>query len=96
MSRSEGTPTQFANALSAIDDMLQFRIIQKGYGLGCSIHEVAGLVEEERREMWDEVHKENVTSFRDELIDIAVAAIYGVASIDAGSFLPWDVDKSSD
>ena len=82
MNRLVGTPEQFSNALCSINDMLAFRLGQKGYGLGCSIHEVAGLVEEERQEMWDEVHRENLTSFRDELIDIAVAAIWGITSID--------------
>ena len=53
-----------------------------GMGALVSPHEIFGCLAEEFTEAQDEMHANNDKKFADELLDIAVAAILGVASLD--------------
>jgi hypothetical protein len=62
---------------------IETRLYAKGSGLFVDKHQIWGIIDEEMREFKDEIHLNNVQKARVELIDIAVAAIWGIASIDA-------------
>lgn len=47
-----------------------------------NLHELLGVMHEEFDEFADEVRDNNSAKAREELLDIAVAAIWGIASID--------------
>ena len=64
------------------------RLIEKGDGTAASYHEVLGFITEEYMELIDAVRKNNVREIKSELIDIAVACVFGVACIDAGT-MDW-------
>jgi hypothetical protein len=46
-----------------------------------SPHEAYGYVAEEVKELLDAVHKNNISSVRSELMDVAISAIWAVASM---------------
>ncbi len=60
---------------------LRKAIKQKGSGSYSSIHEILGLLTEEYHEIIDAVHKKDVKDVKSELIDVAIVALWGVASI---------------
>lgn len=61
---------------------LLYRLDQKGPGVMASSHEILGIIQDEVIEYRDEVHKKsNAGAKIEELKDIAVAAIFGIASI---------------
>ena len=60
----------------------------KGYGALVSRHEILGVVTEEYNELTEAVKSKTLKEVRDELIDIAVGCIFGVACIDANA-LDW-------
>jgi hypothetical protein len=86
-----------AGAMDALRAELGRRLSEKGQGTFASKHEVLGVVTEEYEEVSDAVHRGKVergplTEFnvraagpflRDELLDLAVACVFGVACIDA-------------
>lgn len=67
---------------------LDRRLKQKGYGTFASTHEIAGVVDEEHREMMEALHKNDKTHLKSELLDIAVGSVFGVACINANT-LDW-------
>jgi hypothetical protein len=69
-------------------DKIDFRLKQKGDGIFVSSHEVLGAVTEEYVEYEREVETNSHERQRKELLDIAVAAILGMASIDSGE-MDW-------
>lgn len=71
------------SAQNAVDRKIRERLVQKGAGLFVDPHQIYGIVAEEAKELMDALHKNNLDGMRDELADIAVAAIWGIASIDA-------------
>lgn len=69
----------------AFDEIISktfFRLNQKGeYGF-LSKHEILGVIAEEYHELLESVKNDvDETKFNDELIDVAVACIFGLASI---------------
>lgn len=83
--RKELTHSDFVNALEEVDEKLSRRMLQKGMGTYASIHEILGIVQEEVTEYQEEVHAKNDREAQvQELIDIAVGAIWGIASIRSG------------
>lgn len=71
----------------AFDDIkakLTFRIKQKGGGAYASRHEIYGILAEEMEEYLDEVRANDDVKGRVELLDIAVAAIWGMATLGGG------------
>ena len=88
MQRTQISQEQIDAAMDMLKQKLQMRLEQKGYGTFASTHEIAGVVDEEHREMMDALRKNDVEEFKEELLDIAVGTVFGVACIDAGE-LDW-------
>lgn len=68
-------------ALDQVMDKLGSRLIQKGSGTFKSSHEILGVVTEEYDELIQAVRSNDNKKLEHELIDIAVACVFGLASI---------------
>ena len=88
MERTQITEEQIELALQLLKDKLKYRLKQKGYGTFASTHEIAGVLDEEHRELKETVHYNNMEDFEKELLDIAVGAVFGVACVQAKT-LDW-------
>ena len=84
--RHQLTPLDIAKATENVTIMTAKRLREKGYGSFVSVHEILGVLDEELYEYRTEVHSKskNQQLKIDELIDIAVGAIIGIASIESG------------
>lgn len=83
--RQQLTMQDLFNAVTAVEAKLKYRAQQKGLGSMASSHEILGIIEDELQEYRDEVHAKSIPKAKiEELKDIAVAAIFGIASIEAG------------
>jgi len=63
-----------------VDDVLKklfYRLEQKGYGTFSSRHEILGVMAEEYKEFVDAIHSKNYDNMKEEVLDLAVAAIFG-------------------
>ena len=78
--------TQIEDGLSDLENKLRMRLEEKGYHSWNSRHEILGLVTEEVMELTLAI-KLNV-GIEDELLDVAVAAIYGYINVKNGK-LDW-------
>jgi len=78
MQRIQLTYEQIDNTIQVIIDMFMYRLKQKGYGTFTSRHEILGVITEEYKEFKDAVHSKDYKQMENELIDIAVGAIFGV------------------
>jgi len=58
------------------------RLEEKGDGGYASSHEIYGIIKEEMNELLDAITENDADDIRSECIDIAVACIFGIASID--------------
>ena len=68
---------------------LVYRLQQKGMGSYASVHEILGILKQELEEYNDAVHQRTSENDKvEELKDIAVAAIFGIASIRSGG-IDW-------
>lgn len=78
------TAQEIVRALNRFD--LHFNDARQSKGLAAfaSIHEILGIVTEEYGELIDAIHKNSKELTREELLDIVVACVFGVACIDAG------------
>ena len=76
-------------AANSIHMKALFRAKQKGYGILISSHEVLGILTEEMTEFTEAVHlnQSQIDKIK-ELEDIAVAALFGIASIRSGE-MDW-------
>jgi hypothetical protein len=73
-------------AFKTVMRMMEKRLKRKGRGPYLFTHQIDGIIDEEfNLELKSAMHKNDLKEFRSELIDIAVAAIFGIASIDAGA-----------
>lgn len=83
--RHQLTNDDLQKAIQAIDAKLMFRARQKGMGSMASSHEILGIIEDETQEYRDEVHAKAAAERKiEELKDIAVACVFGIASIESG------------
>lgn len=62
---------------------LNRRLAQKGHDGFSSTHEIFGVVHEEVQELGDALRANDNKEFRQELFDILVGCLFGIASIDA-------------
>ena len=69
-------------------DKLSGRLNQKGMHSFASSHEVSGIMTEEYTEMLDAIKENDIMQLRHELYDIALAAIWGIISIDS-ELMDW-------
>jgi len=81
--RQQITQKQAKDADSTVRMKLIDRLEEKGYGALVSRHEILGVLTEEYAEAIEAVTLKSIQEVRDELIDLAVGCIFGVACIDA-------------
>jgi hypothetical protein len=75
----------FQAAAKEAAEKLAYRMEEKGLGTLTSSHEILGIITEEYFEFIEEVKSNSSDEMKvQELLDIAVAAIFGVASIRGG------------
>ena len=75
---------QIAGLKAAIAASLDEEIHRKGKGVFLSSHESLGVIEEEMHELREAVRGGNLDHVRKELLDIAVAAMWAIGSLDSG------------
>jgi len=79
--RIQVTRDHLNDAFDLLDGRLDSRIKRHGDMSHASVHESLGVIAEEYKELLDEIHANNVQGVADEGIDLALAAIYMVASL---------------
>jgi len=72
---------EFVEQLYILKDKLFVRLQEKGHGISVSTHEIVGILEEEMREVWDALRENNNEGLYQELLDVAVACLLGMASL---------------
>ena len=75
-------------SLQRLKEKMEYRLKEKGHGTLASIHEISGILREEVTELDDAIHKNNYQHIREELLDIAVGAVFGEACI-AAKTIDW-------
>jgi NTP pyrophosphatase (non-canonical NTP hydrolase) len=86
--RTQLNDEQITNAISKTIEKLQYRLRQKGYGTFSSKHEILGVITEEYSELVNAVHGKNYNEMKEELLDIAVGSIFGLACIEENT-IDW-------
>jgi hypothetical protein len=79
--RAEVNPAVVQVAIENVVASLEGRLTQTGRDGFISPHEILGIVDEEYNELRDAVRSDEPSAVRLELIDVAVAAIFGLASM---------------
>lgn len=79
--RVEVSDSEIAGAFAIFGDALKRRLVQHGKFSFIGRHEILGIVEEEMHELVEAVRSEGDPRVNAELIDVAVGAIFGVASL---------------
>lgn len=69
------------DALDALRVAMLIRLERHGYGLAAGPHEIYGILAEEMAELLDEVRANNAPDVYNELVDIAIGAIFGMVSM---------------
>lgn len=83
--RHQLTMNDLQLAMASVAKKTDYRAAQKGMGVMASSHEILGIIEDEVQEYRDEVHAKSTAELKiEELKDIAVACIFGIASIQSG------------
>ena len=88
MTRPVITDADLERVIQVVVRKLEFRMKEKGRGAFVSSHEIMGIVSEEYDEMKEAVQENDHNKLFDELADIAVGIIKGMASMQAGK-LDW-------
>ena len=88
MTRHQITDTDIEKCVVELIDAIDFRLNQKGHGIFVSQHEIRGAIDEEFDEYHEAVHLNDHHEQKKELMDIAVAAMVGIISIDSGK-MEW-------
>lgn len=76
------TETALIHASEVVKKKMLSRLDEKGNGLFVDKHQIYGTVAEEMKELMDALHANDIEGMKRELKDIAVAAIWGIASIE--------------
>jgi len=83
--RYQMTTGSLESALDEVAEKLEYRAAQKGLGAMASNHEIYGIIRQETSEYEEAIHKRLTDDEKvEELKDIAVAALFGIASIRSG------------
>jgi hypothetical protein len=85
--RRQITLTEQARAVERVARGVERQLQEKGRGVFASPHEAMGIITEEYHEAIGALQANLYVQFQDELIDIAVACIVGLAS--AGENWDW-------
>jgi len=81
MDRPEYNPDILDLVFERVKDKLHYRLLQKGKGIYMSSHEILGIITEEYDEYKAEVRANNAFGQEEELLDIAVGCVFGLASL---------------
>lgn len=81
--RKQITDSSINKGLITLTGALNHRLEEKGYGTFASRHEVQGIITEEYHELIEALKSNNTEEFRAELLDLAVACVFGVICIDS-------------
>jgi len=81
MERPEYKTVDLEIAFDMIKKMMEVRLLQKGKGIYMSSHEIKGVICEEWDEYKEAVKTNNTGDQYDELVDIGVAVVFGIASM---------------
>ena len=76
------TENALIHASEVVKKKMLSRLDEKGSGLFVDKHQIYGTVAEEMKELIDALHANDIEGMKRELRDIAVAAIWGIASIE--------------
>lgn len=77
--RIEISDAQVAKAMQIVQERLDIRIKRHGQFSHFSKHESHGIIVEECREMEDAIRSKNHQEYWDEVLDVVVACIWGIA-----------------
>lgn len=83
--------TDVKHILAEVSEEWMAEISNKGPGIFASIHEIESVVREEADEVKDALHEKpgnRQKQMRKELLDVIVASLHGIASIDSGQ-MTW-------
>jgi len=81
LKRDQTSLEEMYSFLESLKPSIKKRLAKHGYGLAVSTHEVFGILAEEMDELNDEVRNNNYELAYNELVDIAVAAMFGMCSV---------------
>jgi phosphoribosyl-ATP pyrophosphohydrolase len=79
--RIQLTEKQVEDAFTTFADKFDEVLLKKGLGTFASKHEILGSVTEEYNEVVNAVHNKDNKNLQEELLDVAVAAIFGLACV---------------
>jgi phosphoribosyl-ATP pyrophosphohydrolase len=85
MDRVKLTDEQIDSAFDAFDSKLHEVLFKKGLGTFASKHEILGSMTEEYNEVINAVHTKDNENLQEELLDVAVVAIFGLACLKANT-----------
>jgi len=87
--RYEATETEICHTISDAIGAYKIKLKDKGKGIFVSGHEIYGILQEEVDEFFTDVKANSRPErLRAELLDVIVAAMHGITSIDSGK-LDW-------
>jgi NTP pyrophosphatase (non-canonical NTP hydrolase) len=90
--RPEITDSQIDNAVKEVVQQLNYCLEHNGPQAIVSGHEMSGLIKEETDELFSAVHDNNVEEIRSELKDVALTAIWALASMNATNVMgSWEI-----
>jgi len=85
MNRKEINEHEIDEAIVKLKEKLKCVLKEKGKGTFTSRHEILGIITEEYYELIDAVRSESNYNVSNELLDIAVGAIFGMVCIDSNN-----------
>ena len=88
MKRTQISTDAVLEAVKDLTNKLNYRLNQKGYGTFSSRHEILGVIQEEHNELIEAVTNLDLSEIKQELLDIAVGAIFAIACINEET-LDW-------
>lgn len=86
--RTQLSNDQINNGIDKVLAKLFYRLEQKGYGTFTSKHEILGVITEEYKEFVDAVHSKDYENMKEEILDLAVAAIFGLTCFEENT-IDW-------
>ncbi len=81
MPRNQITKQEIKKGVADFHKALLKALDKKGYGAFASSHEVYGILDEEYEELKREFHSDNKSKQADELLDVAISALFGYICI---------------
>lgn len=86
--RYQVSPVLINQAVEQAIEQFHARLKEKGKGIFVSSHEIVAVMDEEVREVHDALRHNSKGELKKELLDVIVACLHGVASIDSNN-MDW-------